>query len=193
MLYEVITVVQELLPWTIKLLHALRKFKQFSMPMEEFLESQTDSRELSDILTQFFFRKTPTYFALGYFYVWLDYFYPKGGTGVLPNLLKEKILEAGGEIRLNTQIEEVIPSESKVRDSEGNYYEYDYLIWASDLKTLYKELNQKGVITSYSIHYTKLYEYTARACVFIFLAVFPSKPFWLSSLYSVFKSDAQIR
>ena len=137
--------VQELLPWTIKLLHALRKFKQFSMPMEEFLESQTDSRELSDILTQFFFRKTPTYFALGYFYVWLDYFYPKGGTGVLPNLLKEKILEAGGEIRLNTQIEEVFPSESKVRDSEGNYYEYDYLIWASDLKTLYKELNQKGL------------------------------------------------
>jgi len=138
-------VFQELLPWTVKLLFTLRKFKQFSMPMEEFLDRQTDSQELKDILTQFFFRKTPTYFALGYFYVWLDYFYPKGGTGVLPNLLEERILESRGKIKLNTKIEEVIPAESKVRDSEGNFYEYDYLIWASDLKTLYKELNQKGL------------------------------------------------
>lgn len=135
----------KLIPWTFKLLYALKKFNQFDMPMEEFLDCLTDSQPLKDILTQFFFKKTPTYFALGYFHVWMDYFYPKGGTGALPNLLHQKVLEGGGKFKLNTEIKEVIPSQKKVIDSEGNQYEYDYLVWASDLKTLYKELNQTGL------------------------------------------------
>jgi phytoene dehydrogenase-like protein len=105
------------------------------------LDRQTDNDSLKDILTQFFFKKTPTYFALGYFHVWLDYFYPKGGTGALPKLLNEKILKDGGKIKLNTKIKEIIPSELKVIDLKGNEYRYDHLIWASDLKMLYKDLN----------------------------------------------------
>ena len=115
------------------------------MPMEVFLKRLTDNQSLIDILTQLFFRKTPTYFALGYFYVYLDYFYPKGGTGALANLLKEKILDWGGEIRLNKHVTEVIPSESKVTDSEGNSYPYDHLIWAADLKSLYHMINTQGL------------------------------------------------
>lgn len=138
-------VIKKLLPWTFKLLYTLRKFKQFNMPMEVYLEDLTDSQSLIDILTQFFFKKTPTYFALGYYCVWLDYFYPKGGTTMLPKLLQEKILKDGGEIKLNTIIKEVIPSESKLIDSNGNEYEYDYLVWAADLKTLYKDVNVNGL------------------------------------------------
>ena len=126
-------------------MNALRKLNQFNMPMETFLKRQTDNQSLIDILTQLFFRKTPTNFALGYFYVYLDYFYPKGGTIALANVLKEKILDWGGEIQLNTQITEVNPSESKVSDSEGNRYSYDQLIWAADLKTLYRHLNPVGL------------------------------------------------
>jgi len=140
-------IVRKLIPWTIKFLNALRKFNQFNMPMEEYLGGLTDSQSLIDILTQFFFRKTPTYFALGYFYVYLDYFYPKSGTGTLPNLLEKKILEWGGQIELNKQIVEVIPSESIVVDSEGNHHRYDHLIWAADLKTLYRNINPVGLGT----------------------------------------------
>jgi len=136
---------KKLLPWTFKLLYVLRKFNQFDMPMEEFLDGLTDSQSLKDILTQFFFRQTPTYFALGYFYVWLDYFYPKGGTAVLPKLLHEKILNEGGKFKFNTQIEAINPSESNVVDSDGNRYDYDQLIWAADLKTLYQKLNPEGL------------------------------------------------
>ena len=136
---------RKLIPWTIKFLNALRKFNQFNMPMEVFLKRLTDNQSLIDIVTQFFFRKTPTYFALGYFYVYLDYFYPKSGTGALPDLLKEKILAWGGEIKLNKQIVEINPSESKVTDSEGNSYFYDHLIWAADLKTLYRNINPAGL------------------------------------------------
>jgi phytoene dehydrogenase-like protein len=115
------------------------------MPMEEYLGRLTDSQSLIDILTQHFFRKTPTYFALGYFYVYLDYFYPKCGTSVLANLLENKVLACGGEIKLNRHIVEVSPSASTVTDSDGNTYHYDNLIWAADLKTLYRNLNPAGL------------------------------------------------
>ncbi len=136
---------KELIPWTFQFLKALRKMKKYQMPMEEFLADFSDNQSLIDIITQLFFRNTPTHFAMGYFYVFLDYFYPKGGTGALPRLLKEKILNSGGKIRLNTQIIEVIPSENKIIDSTGNSYDYDHLIWAADLKTLYRYINLTGL------------------------------------------------
>lgn len=140
-------VVKKLLPWTFKFLQALRKFNQFKMPMEDFLHQLTGNQSLIDVLTQHFFRNTPTYFALGYFYVYLDYFYPKGGTGKLKDLLAEKVSEWGGKIRLKTQAVRVIPSESKVLDAEGNEYSYDHLIWSADLKTLYRIVDTTGVNT----------------------------------------------
>lgn len=136
---------RKLIPWTFKFLHALRKFDQYNIPMEDFLQSHLSNRSLMDILIQHFFRKTPTYFALGYFYVYLDYFYPRRGTGALSSLLKEKVLALGGEIKLNTYIAEIVPSASKVIDSTGNEYPYDHLIWAADLKTMYRSLKPAGL------------------------------------------------
>lgn len=136
---------RELIPWTFKFLGALRKMRKNEMPMETFLEGLTENRSLIDILTQHFFRKTPTHFALGYFYVYLDYFYPKGGTGALPNLLREKIVNQGGIIQLDTQVVEVKPAEKIILDTEGKSYTYDHLIWAADLKTLYQRVNPLGL------------------------------------------------
>jgi len=138
-------VVRKLLPWTFKFLKALRKFNQFKMPMENFLHQLTDNQSLIDILTQHFFRKTPTYFALGYFYVYLDYFYPKGGTSALKERLAEKVSEWEGQTKLNTLVNRVIPSESKIVDTEGIEYHYDYLIWTADLKMLYRCLDPVGL------------------------------------------------
>lgn len=136
---------RELIPWTFKFLNALRQMRKYEMPMEDYLEDFTENQSLIDVLTQLFFRETPTHFALGYFYVYLDYFYPKGGTGALPRLLKEKVIDSGGNIKLNTRITEVIPGETKIVDSQGNQYHYDHLIWAADLKTLYKITNPKNL------------------------------------------------
>ena len=113
--------------------------------MEEFLGKISGNQSLIDILTQYFFRSTPTHFALGYFYVYLDYFYPKSGTNALPELLEAKLLDQGGKLKLNTRIAEIIPAENRVVDSEGGSYHYDNLIWAADLKTLYKNLDPQGL------------------------------------------------
>lgn len=138
-------VFKKLIPWTFKFLNALRKFNQFKMPMEPFMAQLTDNQSMIDILIQHFFRETPTYFALGYFYVYFDYFYPKGGTASVVDLLKNKVLDGGGEIQLNKQIVAVNPAESTVTDSTGGSYTYDHLIWAADLKSLYRYLNPAGL------------------------------------------------
>ena len=138
-------VVKRLLPWTLKFLQALRKFNQYKMPMEDFLHQLTGNQSLIDILTQHFFRNMPTYFVLGYFYVYLDYFYPQGGTGVIKDLLTEKVNQWGGQINLNKRVTLIIPAESKIVDTEGTEYHYDHLIWAADLKALYCNLDPTGL------------------------------------------------
>ena len=138
-------VLGKMLPWMVKFLNALRKFNQFNMPMEEFMNGLTDNQSLIDVVTQSFFREMPTYFALGYFYVYLDYFYPKGGTAALAGLLEKAVLDYGGQIKLNKEIVAVKPAESKVIDAQGESYDYDHLIWAADLKTLYCNLDPAGL------------------------------------------------
>ena len=60
------------------------------------------------MISQHFFKNTPTFFALSYFSLYLDYFYPKGGVGKLAEALESKFLEFGGEILRETTIEQVL-------------------------------------------------------------------------------------
>jgi phytoene dehydrogenase-like protein len=75
--------------------------------------------------------------------IYLDYYYPLGGTGALPRKLVSYILKHGGEIITNTRINHIDPIGRYVTDADGHKYEYDRLIWAADLNSLYNyiELN----------------------------------------------------
>jgi len=61
------------------------------------------------------------------------------------DLLKSKVLDGGGEIKLNKEIVSVNAAEKTVMDSTGESYAYDQLIWAADLKTLYRYVNPTGL------------------------------------------------
>jgi phytoene dehydrogenase-like protein len=114
-------------------------------PVESFLEKRSSNQSLVDIISQHFFKNTPAFFALGYFYVYTDYLYPKGGTGELPKAIEQKIVEWGGKILKETEITKVVPSEGKVYDARGDVYSYDNLIWSADLKTLYNIMDLKNL------------------------------------------------
>ncbi|MBD3350314.1 MAG: FAD-dependent oxidoreductase, partial [Candidatus Lokiarchaeota archaeon] len=134
-------VFKELLPWLPKFLKTIRKINKMTEPVEDFLEKLSSNRSLVDIIDQHFFKNTPMFFAMGYFYVYLDYIYPKGGTMQIPKGLFEKSLELGGKIRFGTEITEIIPESHQVVAHDGKSYSYDSLIWCADLKTLYQRLN----------------------------------------------------
>ena len=127
---------KELLPYLGKFLLTVRRMNRLDEPVEEFLEKMSSYRPLTDIIDQHFFKNTPTSFAMGYFYVYLDYIYPMGGTGQIPRAIEQKIIEWGGKIQNETEISEIIPSMNQVIDTNGNKYPYDYDIFESTLPKL---------------------------------------------------------
>ena len=128
------------LPWMVKYAIASPKIDQLDLPVESYLAQFTSNQALLDMITQHFFTETPAFFALGYLRVYLDYHYPLGGTGKLTQELTEYIQENYGAICTRTRIVEVDPLRKTVTDSEGKVYSFRQLIWAADLKALYRSI-----------------------------------------------------
>ena len=131
-------VVRTILPWVLKYALTMPKIARLQKPVDEYLSGFTTNKALLDIIAQHFFRKTPAFFALSYFSLYLDYRYPRGGTGALSRALERFTLSKGGQIRTDTAITSVDPGKHQVADSAGKVYRYTKLLWAADLKTLYR-------------------------------------------------------
>ena len=138
-------VLGKLLPWLPKFIFTVGKINRMRMPVEDYLKHIVKNPSLADMISQHFFRNTPAFFAMSYFSLYLDYFYPKGGTGRLPEALKNKITEYGGEIKTETQVIKIIADKHLVIDQNKRLYRYDNLIWAADLKTLYEIAEVKNL------------------------------------------------
>ena len=69
-----------LLPSMVKLVATIGRINRMSGPVEALLDRLTDDPGLKGIIGQHFFKGTPAFFAMRYFGVYLDYFYPRGGT-----------------------------------------------------------------------------------------------------------------
>jgi all-trans-retinol 13,14-reductase len=136
---------KQLLPWLPKFLLTIGKINRMNVPVEPFLDGIIKNRSLRDIISQHFFRNTPAFFALSYFSLYLDYFYPKGGVGKLSEAVEKKFLEWGGEVVRETIIEKVSASEKSISDQKGVDYMYQNLIWAADLKTFYRITSTDGL------------------------------------------------
>ena len=144
-------VFKKLLPWLPKFIFTVGKINRMKMPVEDYLGTIVKNRSLLDIISQHFFKNTPTFFALSYFSLYLDYLYPIGGVGKLSEALKNKILERGGEIKTETKIIDVAAGKSLLKDQNNITYQYENLIWAADLKTLYKITETEGLLPKIKI------------------------------------------
>jgi all-trans-retinol 13,14-reductase len=139
-------VFKKLLPYVIRrFIGAVRRINQRNAPVEQTLNEYTSNQSLIDIIAQHFFKNTPTSFALGYFHTYLDYYYPKGGTGQLSESLKQKAVERGTLIKYETEIRKIFPSENRLTDTDGKSYIYENLIWCADLKSLYRCIKLQGL------------------------------------------------
>ncbi len=135
-----------LLPWLFKYLMTVGKIKRLNTPVETYLKTIIENQVLIDIIAQHFFKNTPAFFALSYFSLYLDYKYPKGGTGVLISKMTEYIQKNGGTIRTNTMIQTVDPAEKTITDSNSTVYHYEKMIWAADIKTLYSSISYSDML-----------------------------------------------
>jgi phytoene dehydrogenase-like protein len=135
------------LPWLFKYLLTIRKITRLDKPVVDFLMTLTNNRALVDMIAQHFFQKTPAFFAMSYFSLYLDYHYPVGGTGMLAEKMRQYILEHHGEIKCDTEINRLDLTAKEVQDTHGNRYPYKKLIWAADLKRLYKTIDLEFLVS----------------------------------------------
>jgi phytoene dehydrogenase-like protein len=131
--------------WLYKLAGTVLAIIRMKVPVEDFLDRQIKNKSLFDIISQHFFRNTPAFFAMSYFALYTDYYYPEGGVGQLPLKIKEKLTTLGGEVLTNTDITRVNLSAKTIYDQNGKAYSYEKLIWAADLKQLYRIISTEGL------------------------------------------------
>ena len=137
--------VTDIIPWMFKYAFTFKKVEKLNTPVEDFLRTLTHNQALNDVIAQHFFKNTPTFFALSYFSLYLDYQYPKGGTGTLIKAIEEFIHQHNGQIKVNTKIVKVDPINKTVIDQKGNEYQYKQLVWSSNNKSLYNNVDQSVI------------------------------------------------
>lgn len=137
--------VKVILPWMFKYALTVRKITALDTPVVEYLARFTQNQSLLDIITQHFFQETPAFFALSYLKLYLDYYYPLGGTGKLTTRLAEFIAQHGGTILTQTEIRTVDPENKHLITADGRTFSYRRLIWAADSKTLYRSLDLEAL------------------------------------------------
>lgn len=142
-----------LLPWLFRFFPNIRKAMKYQLPILEHIKKYTKNTSLIDLIAQHFFEATPAFFALSYFTLYLDYQYPRGGTGALPISLEKYILNHAGTIQCNTEAKSIHLDGKKLIDHEGNVFTYDAIIWAADQKVLYNTMDEHSTKSSkfYSI------------------------------------------
>jgi len=131
-----------LLPWLLKYSVNMKKADRLDEPVQTYLKRFTKCEPLIDMICQHFFAETPTFFALSYFGLYLDYRYPLGGTGALPAKLEVAIREKGGEVRTGTAVVGIDQNARTATLADGQTISYRTLIWAANQRSLYSALKQ---------------------------------------------------
>ncbi len=133
------------IPWLPSFFASALHARLHRAPVERVLEGITADGSLRDMVCQHFFKGTPERFALGYFENFADYRYPPGGTGRLPEALERKFRSLGGAVAFGSEAVRIDAGERRVADGEGREYPYDALVWAADLKSLYRRLDASSL------------------------------------------------
>lgn len=139
--YDYGYMMRTLLPWMVRFIFNIRKAMKLLEPINDNLRRITRNESLVQIITQHFFESTPTFFALSYFSLYLDYQYPKGSTQVIVDRLEDLIRRNNGVIINGREVVHIDAENKMVMLNEGNEYSYDQMIWAADSNLLYKCLD----------------------------------------------------
>jgi phytoene dehydrogenase-like protein len=134
-----------ILPWMVKYALTVPKISKLNVPVVDYLKHYTQNQSLLDIIAQHFFHGTPAFFALSYISLYLDYYYPRGGTGKFIDKMVAFVKNHHGTIKTNTEIMSIEPEKRLVTDIQGDSFEYRRLIWAADQKALYRLINVEKI------------------------------------------------
>lgn len=137
--------INTLLPWLFKYQKNVKKAQALNRPIRDHLRDLTKNEALIDLIAQHFFQDTPSFFALSYFSLYLDYNYPMGGTKGLIDKLVAYLVDHGVTIHRNCKIEDVNPATHQIESEDGRVFAYKSMVWCADQTALYGNLDISGL------------------------------------------------
>lgn len=163
-----------IMPWLVQYKYNMKKIRRLNRPINEHLSKFTANQALIDFVTQHFFTATPAFFALSYFGLYLDYFYPLHGTQELATRLEKHIKDHGGFIMKKARVEQVNLDEKTLTIASLEKFGYQKLVWAADNRTLYNILESRNGETNMAIEARKIRIHQAKggnSVISVFLSV----------------------
>ena len=124
-------------------------------PFRAYLSRQLHDATLVSLLAGLFPEGTTAFFALAYFRIYQDYYYPRGGMHALPNALADAITIWEGEIRLRTRVEQIVVRKGvacAVRTADGDEIAAGQVIAAGDLRSTLLRLVPEGDVPGHTRH-----------------------------------------
>jgi phytoene dehydrogenase-like protein len=105
-----------IMPWATRFFMTVPRINKIKGSANEYLKKFTNNQSLLDNISQHFFQETPAFFALSYLKIYLDYYYPRGGTARLIDALVDILQAHHGEVRTNTAIVQLDPVAKRLVD-----------------------------------------------------------------------------
>lgn len=127
-----------LLPWMVKFITHINKAMKYMQPVDEYLRTKTQNQSLIDLISQHFFAKTPTFFALSYFTLYLEYHYPMGSTQSFIDTFINFLNTMNVDLRKETEVVSIDVDKKELKTKDGSIYNFDQIVWAADTNKLYE-------------------------------------------------------
>jgi phytoene dehydrogenase-like protein len=143
--YDIKYLFKTLLPWFFKFMFNIHKTSKLLEPINDFLRTRTSNESLIHIITQHFFSMTPTFFALSYFTLYLQYHYPLGSTQTMVDKLESLIISSGGQIETQKEVVLIDVDNKQVTMADGQVCSYKQMIWAADTNYLYRAIDFSSI------------------------------------------------
>ncbi len=123
--------------------------RMMQLPVEEYLARHLSDPNLLRIVHQVYPTGTPTSFALGYTRISVDYYYPDGGMQAISDVLAQYIRENGGQVMVNTLVEEILLEEGRaggVRVQGGETIRSPFVVSAGDARRAMLRMLPAGAV-----------------------------------------------
>ena len=117
-----------LLPWMFKFITHINKAMRYMQPVDEYLRTKTQNQSLIDLISQHFFAKTPTFFALSYFTLYLEYHYPMGSTQSFIDTFINFLNTMNVDLRKETEVVSIDVDKKELKTKDGSIYNFDQIV-----------------------------------------------------------------
>lgn len=117
--------------------------------LRDYVAEHVHDPALVNLLCDLFPEGTTAFFGLGYFGIFLDYHYPAGGMGAIPQALEQAIRGWGGEILTNARVERILLQDGRaagVALADGRELRSGKVIAAGDVRRTFTQMLPAGAL-----------------------------------------------